>query len=463
MSASLTADRMVKLIRDQDELMLHLRSDSAIARVIDQHIRSSNLLTGDIQKFCLPEVPPIELCLGSDLLQSFYQAERDLKQMNTVHHLELSLQIALTAVERLNSQDARWRLWAGKVRLNDDGPNSTAPSRISELPARHRAAWIRTMMRVALCMPLGYLVSHTRISSRDGVEGWNPALNDMCDYIAENGRIPKVMPSNLHVAPRMVSYATYQRLFGTLAAGSPTLVLAEADFFSDHPSRSNPLRLAWREAILKILTQKWQLPFPYWWVLAINHELVGRGDFQLLKCEVIDEQTLSTASNQEAEPESSDSMLQAEESAELDCPAHHKSLDSKDTVEPSPGTATHAVLANHVRDQIENGVFTINCKGAVIHRSGGQFYISHPLFWKLLESSIGDPFKTIEYLQNAFIEAGFVSSESGSLTERSFGIFPPDSPKRVGKFKGVPLTDVFVGKTIIHETTISDNPDIREL
>lgn len=457
MTASLNVDRMIELRDNPSDLMLHLRADAAISRVIDHHIKSSNLPSGDLQRFCLPEVLPIQLCIGDDLTRSFYQGE--LKQMSSVHHIELSLQIALTAVEILNSQEMRWRLWAGKVRLDDSGPNSTAPSRISELPARHRAAWVRTMMRAALCMPLGYLVSHTLISSRKGLEGWNPALSDMCDYIAETGKTPNISPSNLSVAPRMLSYATYQRLYGTQAAGSPTLVLAEADFFSDHPSRSNPLRLAWRDAILKILTQKWQLPFPYWWVLAINHELVGREGFQLLKCEVIDELTQASLSAPEPlelipSPESKSTNEDSDNASTSNAQQHGK---------PSDASTSHALLANRVREQIEQGEFKMNCKGAVIHRADGEFFVSHPLFWKLLEASIGDPSKDIEYLTKAFIDAGFVSTQSGELVEKSFAIIPADSNKRAGKFKGVLLTKDFVNQAIIHESSIADNPDLREL
>jgi len=206
MNSPLTTKQMIQISGDRDLLFKHYASDPALTETIADHLKEIQLPTGDVESLCLPELLPIQRCLGPELSRSYYQGE--LKQVATVNHQALSLRIALTAVKRLVSQDARWRLWAGEVRKSDPETGQPGASRINELPLRQRAAWVSTMMRLALCMPIGYMISHTRISASDRVDPWNPSLMDLPDYTRLHNRTPKVSVSRLHPSPRMVSYAT---------------------------------------------------------------------------------------------------------------------------------------------------------------------------------------------------------------------------------------------------------------
>ncbi|MEI2419314.1 hypothetical protein V6O07_03505, partial [Arthrospira platensis SPKY2] len=134
-----------------------------------------------------------------------------------------------------------------------------------------RVEWMRVLFRAALCMPIGYLVSHTSWRVNTTGMGWSPADEDLPTFEELEGGTAKVLRIGTALDPRTVSHATYRRLFPNPLLRVPGISLALCDFFSARPNPSNPLYRGWHTAMHYFFYERFYPRLPFWWVTAINH------------------------------------------------------------------------------------------------------------------------------------------------------------------------------------------------
>ncbi|TVS17385.1 MAG: hypothetical protein EA417_06960 [Gammaproteobacteria bacterium] len=263
------------------------RSIPALAPALQYIRESGELLPEVIHAELLPEISPLESCLGRAISESRFDGE--IRQPYAYPHEQIALYMALRACEVLNANDPWWMEWS------TSGRDFITPSehRIAGRPANSaeevvRMVWIKTLFRAALALPIGYLVSHTswRVK-RDGM-AWNPAEQDMAEYRQTHDAHPEVFVMRSIIDARTVSHAAFRRLFPESLIGIPGLSFALADFFSSAPTPSNPLYLAWHNAMHFFFYERTYRRLPFWWVTLINHHFCRSETYRPISCVVLD-------------------------------------------------------------------------------------------------------------------------------------------------------------------------------
>lgn len=447
-------------------------------RLLAHNDRTTNIPITEINRLYLPELMIIEDCMGPELSVSHHDG--DLNQPSVVHHRELSLYVALRAIESLNTNPKWWLLWSGQ---QDD-------------TVKHeewRRAWMLALFRCTLSMPIGYLVSHTALQSTgSNPRSWQPCAENLPSFSSVHGPV-RVTKSNRRVAPRMVSFSTYLRIFERSPIDVPMLSIAEADFFSDRPNSDNPLYKAFDYAMKHVFYDRFYLRLPYWWVLVLNHHFVRHEGYTPIECVIRRGYGLPWNENTAgAKPEAQTapvvtqqdpwSATQAGPGKQIPSPAPMLQIDpiepivtaqdipSSRLLDKAPAKESNTPLnplvaasLEIVRDRIASGVFTANCQGAVFHGVEGQTLLVVPLFWKILATHLNKPGVLPENLSQAYVEAGFILKPPGCALERDFAIYPSGVTKRVGKVRGVTLSIDGRDSLFPDGVPFGDNTDLRPL
>ncbi|HRP04887.1 MAG TPA: hypothetical protein PLV87_08250 [Opitutaceae bacterium] len=208
--------------------------------VLDDHKATSEMAPEFVMSVFLPDLFPVESCLGRPLSESRF--EGDLTRVDCYAHEEVALYVALRAIEALHANDPWWRDWSTSgVGIIDPKAHSFAGRTAASPDQVLRVEWMRVLFRASLCMPVGYLVSHTSWRVHKDGMGWNPADEDMPEFERLEGGTAKVLRMASVLDARPVSHATYRRLFPRRALRVPGISLALCDFFSPRPNPSNPL------------------------------------------------------------------------------------------------------------------------------------------------------------------------------------------------------------------------------
>jgi hypothetical protein len=426
-----------------------MRETDHIASLMEYQDKASLLSDEEIDIEYLPEAAPVVACLGEDLCQTVL--EGDFYQSRPVHNLEFSLYVAFRALEYLSENDKRWGSWSGMPSTEWD------PGETIDVINRHwRMTWLRTAFRCILCMPIGYIVSQTQLrGDQAGAPSWSPAQEDMGDYIAKWGS-PKATATQFFIAPRPTSFSTYARLFGGHRSNVPMLAQAEADFFSDHPNRKNPIWRAYRHALNHVMAGRRYMSLPFWWAYAINHEYVLDPNFLPLQVELHCREGFSFMR---------DSSIDAEPAASP-APTEPVAAPSDTPVVTTPDTPLDGVVDNAcsvARTCFENGTFTANSGGCVFQRVGGRLHVVVPIFWDKLAQHIGNPSLTPNLLQESFSRNGLIEGEGLDVQERRFSIVKKNGKRRIGTCRTLLLTEKAETLLFPGGMPFQDNPDLHPM
>jgi hypothetical protein len=401
--------------------------------------KTSHIESDELDFEYLPEFAPYQRCIGEELGRS--QIAGTFHQPDVVHNLELTLYVALRSIEELNAKNALWHRWSGR-------PKDVIPDEDPELMEEvWRRTWLRTLFRVALCMPLGYLVAQTAFrSDKPNAPRWSPASLDYEDYEAKWGK-PLVHPSEITLAPRPVSYAAYIRLYGANSDNIPMLSMAESDFFADRPNEHNPLAICFARAIRHIIANREHLQLPFWWAFAINHVRVADPDFVPLASNIRTRKSLRAVSK--VSPETQDTMQ----------PQTPKP-DEPSTSAKTPGSPIVQQACRVISQQFQQKNFTANQGGAVFQIYNGRVHLVVPAIWQKLVPLLGIPNLTPTKLHQDFVASGILAVESVDAAETVFNIIKPGKKNRLGKCRTLPLSDY--GETVIFPggLNLNDNEDL---
>lgn len=327
-----------------------------------------------------------------------------------------------------------------------------------------RIAWLRTLFRCTLCLPIGYMVSHTSFRGAADSSSWSPASEDMVDYVNRCGRVTahRLSARNepVQLAARLVSFSTYLRLFDRAPAEIPMLSLFEADFFSDRPSKRNPLYVAFNNAMKHVFYDRFYLKLPFWWVLALNHHFIRDESYVPVECIVT-----ANAGKEWRE------LVDIETEVDIN-------KESTDSEEASPATATQDRQPSTVTDsflplvsrclaisrsKIESDEFKANCRGAVFQRHSGVVHVVVPVFFTQLQELLNRPGVTSAHIHQGFVQDGLLAVDSVDAPETNFEIRPAGSTRRLGKVRALPLSDLGLKALFSNSGEMPDNPDLQLL
>lgn len=427
-----------------------LSSDEAIQKLLQYEKRASSMTSREIALEFLPDVAPVERCLGSDLSRSILDG--DFYQAKPVHNLEFTVYVALRALEYLNESPTRWSGWSGKP------PNIEGTLEAAERNDRiWHLIWLRTAFRCILCMPFGYLISETALRGElQGAPSWSPAQQDMPDYIEQWGS-PKATKTEFFIDPRETSLLTYVRLFGNRRSIIPMLAHAEADFFSDIPNKDNPIWKAYRRSISHVMAGRHYLALPFWWSFAINHEYIADPDYRPLSVDLRCRNGFTISSSdttQAAATTETDGSEQPDASAETPQDA------------PTVGPDVSPMLVNAIevaRLAIDDKTFYANSGGCVFQGAAGRAFVVVPLFWSRLAQCIGNPSVTPELLRDSFVSAGYIECGGRNPQETQFAIRKRETRKRLGKCRTLCLSKSGERALFPGGRTFGDNEDLQRL
>ena len=439
----------VMTMKERAEYSERTRGTDPIAKLMTYQDKASAIPRKEIDLEYLPELAPIESCLGKDLCRSVLHG--DFRQSEPLHNLEFTLYVALRSLEFLYESDKRWTSWSGMP------PSDFNSVDDAETENRYwRLTWMRTAFRCIACMPIGYIISQVAFrGSVRGAPSWSPANEDMIDY-AEKWGDPKVTKTDFYIDPRETSLLTYARLFGGRRGDVPMLAHAEADFFSDKPNRHNPIWRAYHRALNHVLAGRRYLPLPYWWSYAINHEYIADSDFVPLRAQL----------------QCRDGFSFGEMRQTIGDPSQDKAESGEQVVEPEQPVAQSSVttplspiLENActvARDRFAANEFTANAGGCVFQGIAGRVSLVVPWFWDKLANHIGNPSLTAERLHQAFADAGLL--ENGlNAREQHFAIVKPGTGRRLGKCRTLPLSPMGQQLLFPEGVPFGDNPDLEPM
>lgn len=448
------------------EMLLH----QPILTALNDHVRVSTMTRSEIVENHLPDLAALHSCIGDSLSRSDYQGLWE--QHRSFHNLELSFYLAILAVESMHNSES-WKYWSGHPRQYSQ--QSAVPLDEKTLAIRDdvwRDQWLRVMFRVALFIPIGYLVSHSVIvaSSRSPDSGyptpppWSPVSEDLDQYQERWGKA-FVHPTRYRIAPRLISYATYLRYFGSTSSEVPRLAQAEADFFADQPHPDNPLRQEWFKVLRTFLKTQFSADitndnaFPYWWVNTINHTFAGSSDFDPIRCVMTAESCSrwrQLQSDASAPPSENDILLETEavKSSDEDVPS-----DSDDVLLSGLPSAVAASI-RLLRELYAAGELTANQGGAVFQCYMDRVHIVVPWFWQQLVNRIPNSISEDEF-RAAYFSAGLLGIDTLDEGDTVLEIFPQDALKRLGKCKLTPLSELGEQLLFPGGVPFSSNPDLR--
>lgn len=441
-------------------------------RSLASHCLSQNLVIQEL----LPEWFPVLQCLGPELCKSRWDGE--LKRNFCHEHEEISLYVALRAVESLNANDASWMEWSSGGRGIFD-PSFQKVAGIATSPEDlFRLQWLRTLFRAALTLPIGYFVSHTSWRVTRSGMAWNPVEEDLPAFERIQDGKAEVFRSGAVIDARLVSYGVFLRIFPPSPIRVPGLSLAVCDFFSSRPDPSNPLYRAWHTAMHYFFYERHFTKLPFWWVTCINHHFVRSETYRPIPntCELRptdgetdwvppqhrarggDGQqsqvgTLAPGEDpaDDSEPSSSATVIAPGPNPGL--PPEHEpetpAVDSSSAPEeeiaqdpvPEPLSELTEIALGEIELQRSVGTIGVNCKGAIMQKHAGVLFLVYPLFFRVLSEKLNRPEATPEALEASFQGDGLLSLSDGELLEYAFEIRPPGAPRRLGKVRAVPLSE----------------------
>lgn len=448
--------------------------------VLEHHKATSEMAPEFVLGVFLPDLFPVESCLGRPLSESSF--EGDLTRIDCYAHEEISLYVALRAIEALHANDAWWRDWSTSGRNFINPTDHMIAGRIADSPEQVlRVEWMRVLFRACLCMPLGYLVSHTSWRVHKDGMGWNPADEDLPDFERLEGGTAKVLRIASVLDARAVSHATYRRLFPDRTLRVPGISLALCDFFSSRPNPSNPLYRAWHTAMHFFFYERFYPRLPFWWVSAINHHFVRSETYRPITCEIsmADGETDWAPPNHRsptepaldqpapnpavASPVASTPTPPVPASPSLPeepvPPVTPPASELPATPTPAPPRLSPLTLAaiRDFRDRCGRNMVIANDKGAVLQKHAGSLHLVYPLFFRQLSEFIQRPEATPEALQAALAADGLLVLSEGEPVEAAFEIRPAGAPRRLGKVRGIPLTPLGQQYLYPEGTKLPDN------
>jgi len=426
-----------------------LRNRKDLSRLIEHHRRVTNIAKTEISETYLPDLLPIERCLGDSLSSSRWNGV--LFKPGLESHLEISLYVALRTIESLNTDAQQyWRLSAM--------PNLRGEA-LTKFEQARRVAWLRLAFRCALCMPLGYLVSHTTFRGpKSPAPSWSPSAEDFSDY-QEKWGVPSASQSPAVLSPRNISQSVYFRLFEPVGPEPDNASLFEADFFRDKPMMNNPLNNAFTTALEHVFYDQIYYRIPYWWTLLINHHFITRDGFRPITYHLPDYEDDEDRSRQEGLGWTTPTSA-----------TKKKKLRASDA-EPGPTTdeepTAEAALVDHlvriISEAVDDGSFTANKGGAVFQVYQGGVYVVVPRFWKDLSQRLNRPDVSPEALHQLFVDKGLLGVQTIESPETTFEIRPATANRRLGKVRSLPLSKHAVQRLFGDRRPFADNDDLHPL
>jgi hypothetical protein len=442
-----------------------LARHSTIKDLITYNDDVTNISTEEIRDYYLPDIVQVHRCIGDDLSRSIHEGV--LSQPSAANHLEMVIYIALRSIEALNANPNSWTSVSGKPEsvLSPSTLASIEPLSITA-DDYFRIAWLRALFRCVLCMPIGYMVSHTSLRGSDpSSPSWSPASQDIVDYIDRYGPVlvgnSQSEHGHVQLSPRLISFSTYLRLYERSPSEIPMLSLFEADFFADKPSKRNPLYIAFNDAMKHVFYDRFYTKFPYWWVLAINHHFIRDENYSPIECVVTAEagkewrkylpEVLRQAQLDENEEESPDSVSEPPSDAA-------RQPQSQTDLLPLVSASVKLCHELYIKED-----FRANCGGAVYQRYSGDTYIVFPLFFNRLEAALNRPAVTYDKIHMAFIQDGLLDASATDAPETAFEIIRSGTTKRLGKVRGLKLSDTGVSLLFPDGVPFGDNADLKLL
>lgn len=445
--------------KGRSKLGQEIRSREHEGAVIRHYDSRTNLDMKILNNLLLPDIRTVEECMGPSFCASEHTG--DLYQPGAVRGLEIATYVGLRAVEELNYR-RDWRFWSGT-------PHSP------EVAKAWHDTWLQTLFRICLTLPIGYIVSHTRVCEVTGGgdsssgESWQPPVENYAPFFKRNEKAV-VRRSNRTLAPRLISFSTYLRLFPRKTDESrsrnaelvPMLALAEADIFDDYPQTENPLYKALDAALQAVFTEDtMRLCLPYWWVYLINHHFVRKPGWRPINCWIDASCVPEFVETGVKYADDKDGAVSSASEKPRDSQPDSETPAPVTTAEPTTDPATDGavrVLIHTARKAIENGEFPSNRKGASFHVYNGSPYLVNPLFFRALANKCPVPGMTADRAHSLLSEKGFLGTQ---FDEIIFSIFPKDASRSLGKMKTIPLFPAGIEAFFPNGMTLGDNPDLR--
>jgi len=473
------SDRYSALARQIDKKYAEsLESREDLSRLIDHTKRVTNISWRDLTRYFLPDIQPVENCLGSDLCHSRWHGFGS--RPGLADHLEVSVYVALRTLETLNFE-GYWKKWSGLSKHSLPKGSDLSPEALASLDAEWHRSWLKTAFRCALCLPIGYLISQTVIRGHAGrAPGWSPIEQDLDDYISKFGEVTFSTSETERISPKLVSVCTYHRLFDlSHARGVPMLSLAFADFFRDKPSIENPIAIAFHDALKHCFYDRIYDRLPYWWCLLLNHHFLYDEDYVPVSCTLPSEfapkpRLITRGTELDTQPVSSPSPSASDvpEAPSMAFSDSQTSPDSDVLLSPSPDSSgdsprslsplTQRCIQNCIAS-VASGDYRINTGGALFQAVNRHVYLVVPLFWQTLAADLAQPGVTAETIHQRFVADLLVCPASSESEEATFEIYKAELNKRLGKVRGLPLTALGLRLLFPNGFTYGNNPDLRPL
>ena len=415
----------------------HMEND-AICKIATE---SKQLLpTTMVDEELLPQLTPIVLCIGDELARGIHRGA--LETRAGVPHLELSTYIALKSVLTLHSTRA-WEAWSGmdehirqKELLTDEDKNFEKES--------VKLHWYKTMMTLALALPIGYMHSHTYARTTESELSWTPAVDNLSDYTTTPEKLLFV-ETKRDISPKQISQRVHHRLFDQ-PPNIGGLLNAEMDFWSPGPNKDNPFYKSMKRALTQAL-KHYELVnpinLPFWWV-GLYNQMLRSDDFV---------------------PLSYYTYVDNKSSAKDD-PVKTEPIDTS-TSEKGPTTDADETIPERVRSllewvnsEINKGEILINQNKALLHQYKGQVCVVYPQFYDQCASLRADLYSDSKKLSSIMIENKLVHDEINYYEFRAQG-------KRRGTVNLQPLTDLgrhlVLGNRLLEDNlTVAERPKAQD-
>lgn len=453
-------EKLAALIKERDDYRYLIKYNANVSSISQEEIDTEYL----------PEIIPVEKCMGPTLSRSEFVGT--LVQPRAVHHMEFTLYVALRALESMNANPKSWQSASGdpKLFLSDEQLDTLRAANKSP-DAPWRILWCKTLFRCVLSLPIGYLVSHTHIGTpekrSDGNAvprvSWCPSSIDYDQFVSQHGN--PVVSRSAHVfAARQVSFATYLRLFDRAPADIPMLSLCEADFFSDLPNSTNPLYMAFHEAMKHVFYDRMYLQVPYWWSVALNHHFIRDTDYK--EIDYVITKNLGIPWNNVVVSDDIATAEKTSDFAEAEQPESHTDAPIAEELSPKQppklsGISSNAVSVVHER--ISAGAFKANCKGAVFQKVRGRLYLVVPIFFQSVATALDRPNMKPNEIHESFVKDGLLGVDSVDAPEHTFEIRPRNSPSRLGKVRALPVSEEGQRVLLPPGVVFEDNDDLRPM
>lgn len=379
----------------------------------------------------------VQRCFGDALFNS--RIPGAIHREQPISHAGVSLAVATQSMFILNG-DSSYRAW--------QQGQSTDITR----------AWSRALWRYALILPVGYVVSRHSVRASSSAPSWNPALNDLTDYAAQQPF--SVLDSNRTLSASSIAFATFQRLFPDAASFDSMLAFAVADAFSPQPNVDNPIASAFRRALHKVISHHRHLVYPYWWCFLHNDHLAQRDDFRPLYVNRSRPVPVPSPPPVDASQTARPADVAAQPSAPPQPAAPVVVAAPRPASEPPPVDPAVIAALEAAAQAVNEGIFKVNCKGALFHVIDGALHAVVPAFYDRVAAHLGRPGVDGEALQRLMRQSQAVLSEGEAEPQFRIYFRAPGKPAPVGTAHVVRLADSAARVVLPALATYSDNPAI---